>query len=77
MPAIVGVFESRAAAEQAGAALRTIGIEKSKVNILTPELANEELSTVVPTTQGEQPGMVKAMGAVAGGAVGLWDWARP
>src|SRR6202049_2576246 len=69
---VVGVFESRQSAQQAAAALGAAGIAKKYLTILTPESAERDPNMEsVPQTQGEQPGMVKAMGAVAGGAVGM------
>jgi hypothetical protein len=66
---IVGVFRSRGTAEQGGTRLRALGIPRERIITLTPQFTEEELRSV-PTTQGEQPGMFKALGAVVGGAVG-------
>lgn len=84
MVPVVGVFGSRESAQQAAAALGAANIAKKYITILTPhsvddvsKLDSNKDSNVapnlesVPQTQGEQPGMVKAMGAVAGGAVGM------
>jgi len=69
---VVGVFESRQSAQQAAAALGAAGIAKKYLTILTPHSSERDPNLEsVPQTQGEQPGMVKAMGAVAGGAVGM------
>jgi hypothetical protein len=69
---VVGVFESRQSAQQAAAALGAAGIAKKYLTILTPDSSERDPNMEsVPQTQGEQPGMVKAMGAVAGGAVGM------
>ncbi len=70
MPAVAGVFQLRSDAERAVAELRTLGIPNDRINLLTPEATAKELAAV-PTSQGEQPGMVKMLGAVAGGALGL------
>jgi len=70
MRTVVGVFKTRAEAEQASAELAPLGIPEHRISILTPQLTEEELATV-PTTQGEQRGMVKTLGAVVGGAVGM------
>lgn len=69
MPAVVGVFKSRADAERGVAKLREIGVPEGRINLLTPQATESELASV-PTSQGEQPGMVKALGAVTGGALG-------
>src|SRR5205823_6339716 len=45
------------------------GVTRERVSMLTPESKDEILK--VPTVTGEQPGIVKAVGAVTGGAVGL------
>jgi hypothetical protein len=73
MIAVVGVFESRSDAEASGAALNSLGVPRKYVTILVPQLSEKELEQEigsVPHTEGEQPGMVKTLGAVAGGAVG-------
>ena len=70
MNTVVGVFQSRSAAERACAALEPLGIAKGRVNILTPEMTEREIAAI-PTIEAEQPGMGKALGATVGGAVGL------
>jgi hypothetical protein len=70
MPVVAGVFKSRSDAEHAVAELKSLGIPNDRINLLTPETTEKELAAV-PTSQGEQPGMVKTLGAVAGGALGL------
>jgi hypothetical protein len=70
MVPIVGVFQTRANAEACSAALQSAEIAKSKIHLLTPDVSKEELASI-PTAEGEEPGMVKALGAVVGGAVGL------
>lgn len=69
MPAVVGVFKSRSDAERGIAKLREIGIPNDRINMLTPRATEAELAAV-PTSQGEQPGMVKTLGALTGGALG-------
>jgi len=66
---VTAIFTSRADAEQASRQLASLGIPKDKIVTLTPQLNEKELARV-QTTQGEQPGMVVALGALAGGAVG-------
>jgi hypothetical protein len=65
----VGIFHSRAAAEQAAQQLRDAGIAEEQLNILTPAEAGEQHESV-PTTAAEPPGIGKALGGVVGGAVG-------
>ena len=69
MPSVVGVFKSRSDAERGVAKLREIGIPTERINLLTPQATEAELAAV-PTSQGEQPGMVKTLGALTGGALG-------
>lgn len=69
MPAVVGVFKSRSDAERGVAKLGEIGIPSDRINLLTPHATEKELAAI-PTSQGEQPGMVKTLGAVTGGALG-------
>jgi hypothetical protein len=70
MNTVVGVFESRSAAERACAELAPLGIAEHRVNILTPQMTEREIAAL-PTVEAEQPGMGKAFGAVVGGAVGV------
>ncbi|HZP31827.1 MAG TPA: hypothetical protein VFB23_00595 [Candidatus Acidoferrales bacterium] len=69
MPAVAGVFKSRSDAERGVAKLRTIGVPTDRINVLTPHATEQELAAV-PTSQGEQPGMVKTLTALTGGALG-------
>jgi hypothetical protein len=69
MSTVVGVFKSRADAERSVAKLGEIGIPTDRINALTPHATESELAAI-PTSQGEQPGMVKTLGAVTGGALG-------
>jgi hypothetical protein len=69
MAAVVGVFKARADAEHAVVELKGIGVTSDQVNLLTPEAGERELAAV-PQSQGEQPGMVKTLGALTGGALG-------
>jgi hypothetical protein len=70
MNTVVGVFESRSAAERACTQLAPLGIPERRVNVLTPQMTEREL-VEIPTVEAEQPGMGKALGAAVGGAVGL------
>ncbi len=69
MSAVVGVFKARSDAERAVEDLKWIGIQADRINLLTPEAGDKELQAV-PSSQGEQPGMVKTLGALTGGALG-------
>ena len=73
METISGVFKTREAAEHTVKTVQAAGISTDKITLLTPGTAvqiNEE-SRSVPADTTEQPGMGKAMGALAGGAVGI------
>lgn len=70
MTPIVGVFKTRADAEQCRSALIAAEIGKSRIHLLTPEVSKEELASI-PVMEAEEPGMGKAIGAVVGGTVGL------
>lgn len=65
----VGIFTTRAQAVKAIERLKSLGIPDDRINLLTPE-APEAAIESVPTTEGEQPGLGKAFGAVVGGALG-------
>lgn len=67
---VVGVFKSRSDAQAAAKKLGDLGIQNAKIRVLTPEVTSKELAAV-PTMEAEQPGVVKALGAVVGGAVGF------
>jgi hypothetical protein len=73
MEAISGVFKTRARAENAVNEALKAGISSDQVTLLTPgtvDQVNKEMQSVAVDTT-EQPGMGKAMGAVAGGGVGF------
>jgi hypothetical protein len=73
MEAISGVFKTRTRAENAVKEALKAGLPSSRVTLLTPGSAdqiNKEIQAV-HTDDTEQPGMGEAMGALAGGGVGL------
>ncbi len=70
MNSTVGVFKSRSDADNAAAKLRAAGFAQDTINILTPHSTEREIEAV-PQVQGEQPGIARAIGAVAGGAAGF------
>ena len=73
MEAISGVFKARSRAQDAVKAIRNAGIPADKITLLTPGTltqVNDEMQSV-PVDATEQPGMGKAMGALAGGAIGI------
>jgi len=73
MEAITGVFKTRADAERAVNEAQAAGIPADKITLLTPgtpDQVNQEIKSI-PTDAAEQPGMGKAVGALAGGGVGF------
>ena len=73
MEAISGVFKTRARAENAVTQALAAGIAADRVTLLTPgsiDKVNREMQSV-PTDTTEQPGMGKAIGALAGGGLGF------
>ena len=73
MEAITGVFKTRKEAERAVKEAQAAGIPTDKITLLTPgtvDQVNQEIRSV-PVDAAERPGMGKAVGALAGGGVGL------
>lgn len=73
MEAISGVFKTRTRAENAVKEALKAGISSDKITLLTPgtvDQVNREIQTVAVDTT-EQPGVGRAIGAVAGGGVGF------
>ena len=71
MRTVAGIFNSYADAGRAVDNLRTIGIPEDHISLLSPDTSSEELDAAVPTTETEQPGLGKALGGWAGGALGV------
>ena len=67
MRTAVGIFTDRGRAERAVSELRRLGFGAEQVTLLCP---GEHDTDVLPTTEGEAPGMGKAVGATVGTAVG-------
>jgi hypothetical protein len=68
MRTAVGIFADRARAERAVSELARLGFGAEQVTLLCP---GEHVDTdVLPTTEGEPPGIGKAVGATVGTAVG-------
>ena len=70
MRTVAGIFASRNSAELAWEQLQSKGFTEDNLILLTPCASQSEIGSV-PTEEGEQPGMGKAIGGVVGGAVGL------
>ena len=73
MEAISGVFKARSRAENAVTEALKAGIPAERVTLLTPGTMDQQNREIlsVPTDATEQPGMGKAIGALAGGGVGF------
>jgi len=69
MKPIVGVFKSRSKAEQAVQQLRTIGLERERIDLLSPDAERRKVEAV-RTTDTEEPGIGRALGGVVGVSVG-------
>ena len=69
MEPVVGIFSTRAEAENSIRQLQYAGIANNRINLLTPKSSEADIASV-PTTDAEQPGMGEAIGGVVGGAVG-------
>lgn len=69
MKTVAGIFLSSGDAQRAVANLESIGVSRGDITVLAPGASQGQVDAV-PTDEGEQPGMGKALGAVVGGAVG-------
>ena len=69
MHPVVGIFTRREDAEAAAAALKSAGIDRGRIIVLTPGRGEERLAAV-PTRESEPPGIGKALGTVTGAAAG-------
>jgi hypothetical protein len=67
MNALTGIFATRTEAERAVAALQGVGLATRRIALLTP---GDRALNAVPTTEGEAPGVGRALGGVVGGATG-------
>jgi hypothetical protein len=66
----VGIFTDQRSAQAAWEELRRADFKDENLIMLTPEQSPDQVETLA-TEDGEQPGMGKAIGSIAGGAVGL------
>ncbi len=69
MKSTVGIFESRSDAQHAVEQMRSIGIARDRIDLLTPQVTEKQVRAV-PTTETEQSGMGAVLGGVVGGAIG-------
>jgi hypothetical protein len=71
MNTVVGIFNSFADAKRASAMLRSLGIPKDHISVLSPGTPESEVEANIPTSETEQPGMGPAVGGAVGGALGV------
>ena len=71
MRTVVGIFSSPAAAQLAARDLVNAGLPPGRIRQLTPGSPEREIHSAIPTSETEQPGIGRAVGAVVGGVVGL------
>jgi hypothetical protein len=69
MKTVAGIFLSGDDAQRAVENLVATGVARDDITVLAPGASQRQVDAV-PTDEGEQPGMGKALGAVVGGAVG-------
>jgi uncharacterized protein YcfJ len=69
MKPVVGVFKSSADAERGVERVRSVGVDRDKINILMPGSSDRQVAQV-PVSDTEQPGMGAAVGSLVGGSVG-------
>ena len=69
MHTIVGIFRTRAAADQALSGLLKNGVPQQSIIFLTGDQPHPEIASV-PTTDAEPDGMGKTLGSYVGGIVG-------
>jgi len=70
MKPVVGIFAELGAARRAVEDLQRSGFADDRTNLLAPGATVDELRREAPTTEGEQPGIGKAVGAVVGTGLG-------
>jgi hypothetical protein len=71
MQAVTGIFTSFEQARRSAEELNAQGFSKEHINLLAPGSSAAALENI-PSTEGEQPGMGKAVGGVVGAAVGTF-----
>ena len=69
MEAVTGIFTSFNQAQRSAEQLSARGFSNDRINLLAPGTSGAEVENI-PSTEGEQPGMGKAVGGVVGAAVG-------
>jgi len=69
MQAVTGIFISFEEARRSAEELHARGFSKDHLNLLAPGSSAAEIEDL-PSTEGEQPGMGKAVGGVVGAAMG-------
>jgi hypothetical protein len=71
MESVVGIFNSFTDAKRGAEIVQSLGIRRDRISVLAPGASEAELEAKVLTTETEQPGMGRALGATVGGAMGV------
>ncbi len=71
METVVGIFQSKAIADEALQQIKAIGITGDKITILHPGELSAEVESSTTLSDTESPGMGAAMGGTVGGALGV------
>src|SRR5436309_3137683 len=71
MNTVVGIFNSFADAKRGAAMLRSLGINESRLSVLSPRTTESEIEATIPTSETEQSGVGTAVGGAVGGALGV------
>jgi hypothetical protein len=75
MKSVVGIFGARQGAERGARMLDSAGITRSRIAVLTPQGAEQEIAAV-PTTDAEHPGMGIALRTAAAHGTPIFPTAR-
>lgn len=70
METVVGIFQSRADAEQARLQLHLLGVDNDKIATLSSRTSDHQVQVSVHSSDAETPGMGGALGGTVGAAVG-------
>lgn len=70
MRTVVGIFGSTSSADKAAADLIRSGLPPTRIRQLTPRSSDSEIHSAVPTSETEQGGMGRTIGALVGAVAG-------
>ncbi|MCU1266421.1 MAG: hypothetical protein JWM21_2739 [Acidobacteria bacterium] len=71
MESVVGIFQSRTAADEAVRQIKAIGVGEEGITLLRPGTPDEQVESSTTISDTESPGMGQAMGGAVGGALGV------